>query len=157
MTINLQNYFTFEMIYLWTNFGVMPFWLILIFLPNSKLNQILVNSILIPLILAASYAYVVYLILLSENSLLSFFNLYSSLDELYSLFSEEYFLLIFWLHFLSLNLFLGSWVSRDGVKYMIPKNLVAVPLILIYFCGPIGLVFYWLIRIFYSKKIGFHD
>ena len=30
-------------------------------------------------------------------------------------------------------------------------------LILVYFTGPFGLVLYWLVRIFYSKKLAFHD
>ena len=85
------------------------------------------------------------------------FKLYLSLDDLYTLFSIESFLLIFWLHFIAINLFLGSWVSSEGVKYNMPRGLIFLPLILIYFTGPIGLVFYWLIRIFYAKKIAFHD
>ena len=85
------------------------------------------------------------------------FKIYLSLDDLYTLFSTESFLLIFWLHFLALNIFLGSWISRDGIKYNIPRGLVFLPLIIIYFIGPLGLVLYWLIRIFYAKKLGFHD
>jgi len=61
------------------------------------------------------------------------------------------------LHFLVLNLFLGSWVSRDGIKYGMPRGLTSIPLILIYFTGPLGLVLYWMIRIFYAKKLGFHE
>ena len=85
------------------------------------------------------------------------FKLYSSLDDLYTIFATESFLLVFWLHFVSINLFLGSWVSRDGVKYNIPRGLVFTPLILVYFMGPLGLVLYWIIRVFYAKRLGFHD
>ena len=59
--------------------------------------------------------------------------------------------------FIALNLFLGSWVSRDAFKYNIGKKLTFVPLLLIYFSGPLGLILYWMIRIFYSKKLGFHE
>ena len=69
----------------------------------------------------------------------------------------ENFLLIFWLHFLSINLFIGSWMSRDAQKYMVPKILTMVSLILIYFSGPVGLVFYWIIRIFFARKISFYE
>jgi len=48
-------------------------------------------------------------------------------------------------------------VSRDAVKYSISRRLVSLPLFLIYFTGPLGLVLYWMIRIFYAKKLGFHD
>ena len=45
MIAQFQDYLTLENIYLWTNFGVIPFWLMLIIIPNSKVTQILVNSI----------------------------------------------------------------------------------------------------------------
>ena len=157
MLIQFQDYFTFENIYLWANFGVLPFWLTLILIPNSRVSQILINSIILPLILASAYVYVIYQSFLLDESIFDILKLYSSLDNLYTVFATESFLVVFWLHFLTLNLFLGSWVSRDGVKYNISRRLVFFPLILIYFTGPLGLVLYWMIRIFYAKKLGFHD
>jgi len=35
--------------------------------------------------------------------------------------------------------------------------LIFLPLILVYFTGPVGLVLYWFFRIFYAKKISFYD
>ena len=157
MLIQFQDYLTFENIYLWTNFGVIPFWLMLIIIPNSKVTQILINSIILPLILASAYVYVIYQTILLDEPIFDIFKLYLSLDNLYTVFATESFLLVFWLHFLTLNLFLGSWVSRNGVKYSMSRGLMFIPLILIYFTGPLGLVLYWIIRIFYAKKLGFHD
>ena len=157
MLIQFQDYLSSENIYLWANLGVLPFWSMLILMPNSRFTQIFVNSIIAPLILGTAYVYIIYQSFLLDEPILDFFLLYVSLDNLYTVFATESFLLIFWLHFLSLNLFLGSWVSRDSVKYNISRGLIFVPLILIYFTGPIGLVLYWLIRTFYSKKLGFHD
>jgi hypothetical protein len=157
MLIQFQDYLSSENIYLWANLGVLPFWSMLILMPNSRFTQIFVNSIIAPLILCTAYVYIIYQSFLLDEPILDFFLLYVSLDNLYTVFATESFLLIFWLHFLSLNLFLGSWVSRDSVKYNISRGLIFVPLILIYFTGPIGLVLYWLIRTFYSKKLGFHD
>ena len=157
MLIQFESYLTLESIYLWSSFGVLPFWLMLIFIPNSKITQIFVNSVIPPLILGAAYSYVLYLTILSEESITDIFRLYLSLDDLYTIFATESFLLFFWLHFLSINLFLGSWVSREGVKYSIPRRLIILPLLLIFLTGPVGIVFYWLIRIFYAKKLGFHD
>ena len=143
--------------YLWTNFGLLPFWLMLIVIPNSKVTQIFINSVILPLILSTAYVYVIYQSVLLDEPIFDIFKLYLSLDNLYTVFATESFLLVFWLHFLTLNLFLGSWVSRDGVKHNISRSLVFFPLILIYFTGPLGLVLYWIIRIFYAKKLGFHD
>ena len=157
MLIQFQGYLTFETIYLWTNFGILPFWLMLIFIPNSKITQIFINSVILPLILAAAYVYTIYQIILLEEPIFDVFKLYLSLDNLYTVFATESFLLVFWLHFLALNLFLGFWVARDGAKYNMPRASIIISLILIYFTGPVGLVLYWLIRIFYDKKLGLHD
>ena len=155
--MQFQNYLTFENIYLWTNFGILPLWLMLIIIPNSKFTQFFVNSIIVPLILSATYTYIIYQAILMDEPIFDFFKLYLSLDNLYTLFATESFLLVFWLHFLALNLFLGSWISRDGIKYNMPRSLVFLPLILVYFTGPLGLVLYWIIRVFYAKRISFHD
>ena len=157
MLIQFENYLSFENIYLWSNLGILPFWLMLIMIPNSKFTQFFVNSVILPLILSATYIYVIYQAILMDEPMLEFFKLYLSLDNLYTLFATESILLIFWLHFITLNLFLGSWISRDGIKYNMSRSLVFVPLILVYFTGPTGLVLYWIIRIFYAKRISFHD
>ena len=157
MLIQFQEYLTFENIYLWATFGVLPFWLMLIFSPKSRITQIFVNSVIAPLILAAAYVYVIYQSILLDDPILNFLNLYLSLDSLYTIFATEGLLLVFWLHFLSLSLFLGSWVSRDAVKHTISPTIVAICLLIIYFTGPLGLVIYWMIRVFFAKKLGFHD
>ena len=157
MLMQFQNYLTFENIYLWGNLGILPFWIMLIVIPGSKFTQFFVNSVIIPLILSAAYVYVIYQTLLLDEPMLNFFQLYLSLDNLYTLFATESFLLVFWLHFLSLNLFLGSWMARDGVKNNVSRWLLIISIVMVYFAGPVGLVFYWIIRIFYAKRITFHD
>jgi len=157
MLIQFQDYLTLENIYLWTNLGIIPFWLMIMFIPNSKITRIFVNSIILPLILASAYCYVIYQAFLLGETNFDIFGLYLNLDNLYTIFATENFLLVFWMHFLALNLFLGSWVSRDGLKYNIPIRFTSIVLIIIYFTGPVGLVLYWIARIFYAKKLGFHD
>ena len=157
MLFQFQEYLTFENIYIYSSFGVLPFWLLLIAIPNSRITQIFVNSIILPIILSTAYIYVLYQSILLGEPFIDIFKLYLNIDSLYTVFATESFLLFFWIHFLALNLFLGSWVSRDSVKYNIPKKIIFFPLILIYFAGPVGLVMYWFFRIFYSKKLGLHD
>ncbi|MDC0059649.1 ABA4-like family protein [Pelagibacteraceae bacterium] len=152
-----QNYLTLENIYLWSSFGVIPFWIMLILIPNSRFTQFFVNSVTAPLILASAYVYIIYQAILLDEAIFDIFKIYLSLDDLYTLFATESFLLIFWLHFLTLNLFIGAWAAQDGVKYNISRTFMFFPLVLIYFTGPLGLVFYWIIRIFYAKKLKFHD
>ena len=60
------------------------------------------------------------------------FGLYLGLNDLYAIFSNEAFLLIFWLHFLSINLFVGNWIASDSKIYMVSKFLVVISLIITY-------------------------
>ncbi len=156
MINNLLSFLTYENIYLIANWGVLPFWLLLIFMPNHTFTNFLLQSIVLPLLLGSAYCFIVYQIFLEKN-IFDSFELYTGIDGLYSLFSNEAFLLIFWLHFLALSLFLGSWIARDSFKYLIPRFFVSMSLIIAYFTGPIGILIYWLIRIFYAKKINFND
>jgi hypothetical protein len=156
MINNLLSLLTFENIYLIANWGVIPFWLLLIILPNNQITNFFLQSIIIPLLLATGYAYLSYNIYLNGN-IFAGFELYSGLDGLYTMFSNEALLLIFWLHFLAISLFAGAWIVRDSRKYFIPKIITIPSLLLTYFTGPIGLVFYWFLRIFFAKKISLND
>ena len=60
MINNLENFFTLENIYLISNLGVLPFWLMLIFIPGHNLTKILVHSILPFFLLASAYIFIGY-------------------------------------------------------------------------------------------------
>ena len=156
MINNLMAFLTNQNIYLFANWGVIPFWLILIFFPNNKITNFFAQSIIPPLLLAIGYSYLAYNVFL-EGNILESFELYSGLDGLYSMFANESILLIFWLHFLAISLFAGAWIVRDSKTYFVPKIVTIPSLILTYFTGPIGLVIYWFLRIFFAKKISFDD
>ncbi len=156
MINNLLTLLTYENIYLIANWGVIPFWLLLIFLPNNQITNFFTQSIIPFLLLGVGYAYLSYKIFLEEN-IFDGFELYSGLDSLYSMFANEVLLLVFWLHFLALSLFMGAWIVRDSRKYLVPKIVIIPSLILTYFTGPVGIVIYWFFRIFFAKKISFND
>ena len=156
MINNLLSFLTYENIYLVANWGVIPFWLLLVIIPNHQLTNFFAQSIIAPLLLGAGYVYLSYTIYLDGN-IFDGFELYSGINGLYSMFANEALLLIFWLHFLAISLFSGTWIVRDSKKYFIPKIITIPSLLLTYFTGPIGLVVYWFIRIFFAKKISFND
>ena len=156
MINDLLTYINSETIYLVANWGVIPFWLLLIFFPNNSTTNFFAQSIIVPLLLAIAYAYLAYNLYLEEN-IFGGFELYKGLDGLYSMFSNEILLLIFWLHFLAISLFAGAWMVRDAKRYFIPKVVTIPSLVLTYFSGPVGIVIYWFLRIFFAKKISFND
>ena len=145
------------MIYLWLNIGVIPFWLILVFFPNSKICKIFTISVFPILIFTLVYCYLLYIFFLDNYNFLKNFSLYLSFANLLNLFEKENFLILFWIHFLSLNLFCGSWIVNDYQKLNVPKSLIFFPLIITYFIGPLGIFIYWVIRIFFTKRITLID
>ena len=156
MINDLLDLINSETIYLVANWGVIPFWLLLIIFPNHGITNFFAQSIIAPLLLAIAYSYLSYNLYL-DNNIFSGFELYDGLDGLYSMFANEILLLIFWLHFLSISLFAGAWIVRDAKKYFIPKIITIPSLVITYFSGPIGLVIYWFFRIFFAKKVSFND
>ena len=85
------------------------------------------------------------------------FELYLGLNAVSNLFTDKAFIILFWTHFLAMNLFCGGWIVKDSHKFGINKILMSVPLLVTYFIGPIGLTIYWIIRIFYAKRINLYD
>ena len=157
MIEQIYNYFTIEMLYYWVNFGVLPFWLILIFFPQSYLCRYFVTSIFPIFILSSVYIFMLYKSYLGSYNFIANFNLYLGINDLSDLFANKTFLIMFWIHFVSINLFIGGWIVKDSQKFSINKILLFIPLITIYFIGPIGLFMYWLIRIFHAKSINLYD
>ena len=157
MIEQIYTYFTIEILYFWVNLGVLPFWLILIFFPSSNINKFFVTSILPILLLSGTYIFALYKSYLNTYDFISNFELYLSISNLSNLFSNNLFLILFWIHFVSINLFIGGWMVRDSQKLLINKILVSFPLIITYLIGPLGVFIYWLIRIFYAKSISLYD
>ena len=157
MTEQIYTYFTIEMIYLWLNIGIIPFWFVLVFFPQSKICKIFTISIFPILIFSMIYCYVIYLIFQSGYDFLNSFKLYLGIKELLNLFSDSSFLILFWIHFLAINLFCGGWIVNDYQKFGISKIFMFFPLTITYFIGPLGISIYWIIRIFCAKKINLYD
>ena len=153
----ISTFFNIDMIYLWLNIGVIPFWFILIFLPNSKICSLFVSSVFPIFIFSCIYLYLIYYFYLAGYDFLNNFKLYKGFDNLKELFSEDSFLIIFWTHYLAINLFCGSWIVSDGKQHVINKSLTFFPLVITYFIGPLGIFIYWIVRIFFAKRISLYN
>ena len=157
MIEQIYTFFTIDMIYLWLNIGVIPFWIILLFFPQSKISSFFVSSIFPYFLFGAIYIYLLYYIFIQDYDFFNNFNLYLGIDELSDLFSNSSFLILFWVHFLAINLFCGSWIVKDSQKLNISKIIVFFPLLFTYFIGPVGKFIYWIIRIFFAKRVSLYD
>ena len=157
MIEEIYNFFTIEMLYYWVNLGILPFWIILIIFPKSNICRYLVTSIFPILLLSGTYIFMLYKSYLNSYNFEGNFRLYLGINELSELFTDNSYLMVFWIHFISINLFIGGWIVKDSQKFSINKILLSFPLLITYLIGPIGLFLYWLIRIFYSKSINLYD
>ena len=157
MIEQIYTYFSIETLYMWINLGVLPFWLILIFFPQSYLCRFIVTSIFPFFILSGIYIFVLYKSYSVGYDFNGNFNLYLGLNELSRLFEEQLYIMIFWIHFIAINLFVGGWIVKDSQKFLINKILLSVPLIFTYLIGPFGIFIYWVIRIFYAKRINLYE
>ena len=157
MIEQIYTYFTIDTLYMWINLGILPFWFILIVFPQSHLSRIFVTSIFPFFILSGVYIFILYKSYLIGYDFDGNFSLYLGLNDLSRLFEDHLYIMIFWTHFIAINLFIGGWIVKDSQKFSINKVLIAVPLIVTYLIGPIGLFLYWIIRIFYAKRIGLYE
>jgi hypothetical protein len=164
MLNTLKDFFTIEMIYHFTNIGIIPLWLLLVFLPGWNGTKVLINSILVPLILGLTYFYVLYIYINTSEGIFSnildrgrIFELYMGIDQLKKIFSDKNVLLLFWIHFLTANLILGVWIATDAAKNKALQFIVLVPLVLSYFAGPLGLGVYLILRLLAAQKFKLFD
>ena len=157
MIEQIYTFFTIEVIFLWLNLGVLPFWFILILFPQSQICRVFTASIFPIFILSLAYGYLLYIIFNEGYDFLMNFELYLGLGSISNLFSNPSFLILFWVHFLAINLFCGGWIVNDSQMFSMNKFLVSIPLIVTYLIGPIGMVIYWVIRVFYAKRIRLYD
>ena len=157
MIEQIYIYFTIETVYLWLNLGVLPFWFVMIVFPQSQISKFFITSIFPLFLLSLAYSYVIYVAYIDGYDFLQNFKLYLGLIEISNLFENQLFLILFWIHFLAINLFCGGWIVKDSQMFNVNKFLVSIALVVTYLIGPIGLTTYWIIRIFYAKRLSLYD
>ncbi len=130
------------------NLLVTPQWLLMMLAPNWHVTRWLVKSRLFIIIL--SLVYIFYIIgIFSVGG----FKNFSSLEGIKSLFTKDDIILAGWIHILAFDLFAGSWVWQNA-KTRHVHHLWLIPIFfLMWFMGPIGLLFYLGIRLMYPPQI----
>ena len=91
MIEQIYSYFTTEMLYMWVNLGVLPFWLLIIFFPQSHLCKYLVTSIFPIFLLSGAYIFILFKAYLVSFDFVNNFNLYLGLSYVSNLFGNDYY------------------------------------------------------------------
>jgi len=76
-----------------------------------------------------------------------------TLENLKVSFGRDEVLVLGWVHYLVFDLFVGAWIVRDSSVLKIGQLTIVPALILTLLAGPIGLLFYLVLRWFYTKKL----
>ena len=134
--MNIETLFTI------CNFVPMPLWLLLVFVPRWKGTQVLVHSMIIPMVLAALYAVLMGMALTGGEAEGGF----GSLAGIRAGFAVDEALLAGWIHYLVFDLFVGAWEVRDAQRLGINHLLVVPCLFFTLMGGPVGLLLYFVLR-----------
>ncbi|MDJ0553128.1 MAG: ABA4-like family protein [Microcoleaceae cyanobacterium MO_207.B10] len=141
---------TTELIFNSANIFVLPFWAIIIFLPNWKVTRKIMESLIPFILLAALYLYLL-ISSITPESAAALSN--PTLSDIAKFFGEESAAAVGWIHFLVMDLFVGRWIYWEGQRTGI---WTVHSIILCLFAGPFGLLShiltYWITQKFFRNS-----
>jgi hypothetical protein len=127
------------------NYGVLPFWALLIFLPHLKITDWLVHSVFAPIVLGLIYAWLIAGVTVGGIALPEGSG-FASLEGVMKAFTVKEAVLAGWAHYIVFDLFIGAWEARDAQRLGLNHFVVIPCLLLTLLVGPIGLLAYLMIR-----------
>ncbi|MEH2077401.1 MAG: ABA4-like family protein [Nostoc sp.] len=131
------------------NLFVLPFWALMILLPNWKVTRQIMSSYLPFVLLAGAYLYLFINSITPENAQ-ALSN--PQLADIARFFGDETAAATGWIHFLVMDLFVGRWIYWEGQKTGV---WTIHSLALCLFAGPMGLLSHiltsWIVKTFFPK------
>jgi hypothetical protein len=77
---------------------------------------------------------------------------FASLKGVTALFTNPLAVLIGWVHYLAFDLMVGLFIKKNSQNYGISHWIIVPCLLLTFMFGPVGLLLYLFIRLFYTKQ-----
>ncbi|HMI40502.1 MAG TPA: ABA4-like family protein [Sphingomicrobium sp.] len=105
-------------------------------------------AILIPALLGVAY-----ILLIQEGMRAAEGGGFGSIAEVRILFANDSALAAGWLHYLAFDLFVGSWIAREGLASNVPALLLVPCLALTFLFGPAGLLLFLILRFAFSRRL----
>ena len=123
-----------ELIFNIANLFVLPFWALMIVLPNWGVTKKVMDSLLPFVLLASVYLYLFVTAITPESAetLAS-----PKLADIARAFADQNVMATGWVHYLVMDLFVGRWIYQQGQK---TEVWTIHSLILCLFAGPLGLL-----------------
>ena len=107
------------------------------------------TTIAVPAILGVAYA-----ILLTRGIRDGTGGGFGSIAAVRRLFSSDAALAAGWIHYLAFDLFVGTWIAREGLAADVPRLLILPCLFATFMVGPVGLVLFLVLRFAIAGQIG---
>jgi hypothetical protein len=138
---------TSDTLFSYGNMVAMAGWIMLAVSPLWKMAERIANGVFITLL---SLAYAVLAIGFFRLEDLSQFG---TLQGVKALFSNDYFLLTGWVHYLAFDLFVGCWMRRNARRHRVPHLLFVICGFFTFMLGPCGLVLYLIVRAIRTRRL----
>lgn len=139
-----------DVVFQYVNYSVMPFWALLIFLPQAQITRKAVHSGVAPILLGLTYTgFMINSMIVGggpEGAGMG------SLEALMIGFTDPQAVVTGWVHYLAFDLFVGAWMFRDSQRLGIPHLAVVIPALLTFAAGPLGLLIYLTMRYFWKQR-----
>ena len=130
-----------------SNLIALLMWVLMILLPKWKVTRFLIDFKAIPIVLS-----VVYVIYIVQAMLIGGLMDFGSLSSVMELFTSENAALAGWVHYLAFDLLIGMWILNQNKDLNIPQILIAPCLFLTFMFGPVGFLFFIIIKNIKRKK-----
>lgn len=140
--MNLETLFSFSSLL------VMPFWLLLIFLPRWRVTE---------RVMAGPWAAVPAALLYAGLVLPNFVEIFTAvanptLTGITALLGDPAGATIAWVHFLAFYLFVGRWVYLDGRSHNLSAWIISPILFFVLMLGPVGFLLHLVVRLATSRQ-----
>ena len=105
-------------------------------------------QILVPVILATAY-----ILLIWQGRSAFEGGGFGSIEEIRALFANDGVLVAGWFHYLAFDLFVGTWIAREGIERRIPALLLLPCLFLTFLFGPAGFLLFLVLRLAFRERL----
>ena len=125
-----------ELLFETANLLILPAWIILMFAPQWHWTKKIITT--------GYYTVgfsILYLLIITFNFDLNNFN-FNTLDNVKKIFSNDYFLVAGWVHYLAFDLLVGTWIVKDAEESEIQSPILVPILAFCFYLGPIGYLTY---------------
>ncbi len=146
-----------ETLFQLANLYILPFWLLMIFLPHWSWTKRIIGSIWFIAPLALAYSVLIIPMMLGGGDASGGGSLAADLMNpttagLAKLLGTQAGVAVGWIHFLAFDLFVGRWAYLDSREKNISAWLVSPCIFFILMLGPLGFLLYLLLRTVVGRK-----